>query len=292
LSLFREREALVRDVESWRPDLVYLRHGLVHPGLIGLARRIPSVVEVNGDDLSEFRLTSRRRYLLARATRGLLLRRAAGLVFVTHELAAMPSFARYRRPGVVIANGIDLASIEPAPAPALEPTAHIVFIGHPDTPWHGLDHVAELAKAVPEWHIDVIGPRSGEVDGAPPNLTAHGPLEPAEYRPLLERADVAVGTLGLYRKRMNEASPLKVREYLAVGVPTIVGYRDSDFLDGADFLLEVPNEATGVTASIERIRDFLEAWRGRRVPRSDVAHLDVRVKERARLSFLESIARG
>ena len=216
----RERESLVRDVERWRPDVVYLRHGLVHPGLIRLARRFPCVVEINGDDLAEFRLTSTRRYLLARATRGSLLRRAAGLVFVTHELAAMPSFAAYGRPSIVIGNGIDLSSVEAAP-PVHNEQPRLVFIGHPDTPWHGLDHVAEIAAAFPKWQLDLIGPRDGELPaaGSIANLVAHGPLDPDAYRPFIEASDVAIGTLGLYRKHMDEASPLKVREYLAAGLP-------------------------------------------------------------------------
>jgi glycosyltransferase involved in cell wall biosynthesis len=293
LARLRERESLVRDVERWRPDVVYLRHGLVHPGLIRLARRIPCVVEINGDDLSEFRLTSTRRYLLARATRGLLLRRAAGLVFVTHELAAIPSFAAFGRPGIVIGNGIDLSSVEATP-PVRNERPRLVFIGHPDTPWHGLDHVAEIAAAFPEWQLDLIGPRDGELSAAGPraNLAAHGPLDPDDYRPFVEASDVAIGTLGLYRKHMDEASPLKVREYLAAGLPVITGYRDTDFPDGATFILRIPNEPDGVRASLESIGTFVEGWRGRRVPRDLVAHLDVAVKEGARLRFLEATARG
>ncbi len=153
----------MRDVERWRPDVVYLRHGLVHPGLIRLARRVPCVVEINGDDLAEFRLTSRRRYLLARATRGSLLRRAAGLVFVTHELAAMPSFAAYGRPSIVIGNGIDLSSVEPAPpldqrgaqAHLRGPSAHAMARARP--------RCESLAEAYPGWRIDVVGPGPDEV---------------------------------------------------------------------------------------------------------------------------------
>lgn len=43
-------------------------------------------------------------------TRGLLLRKASGLVFVTHELAALPPFAQYRKPFTVISNGVALAA--------------------------------------------------------------------------------------------------------------------------------------------------------------------------------------
>ena len=278
----------MRDVRRWSPDVVYLRHGLVHPGLITLAGRIPCVVEVNGNDLAEFRSTSSRRYLLARATRGLLLRRAAGLVFVTHELAAMPTFAVYGRPAIVIANGIDLSGVEPAPAPANE-APRLVFVGHPHTPWHGVDHLESIAAGHPDWRIDIIGPGPDEVSAATPNVTAHGPLAPAEYRQLLVHADVAIGSLALYRAGISEASTLKVREYLAAGLPVIVGYRDTDFPEGAPFILSIPNEPSGIRSSAKAIEGFVNAWRGRRVPRPEVSHLDVTAKESARCASLRAL---
>ncbi len=290
LGLLREREDLAADVRRWLPDVVYARHGLVYPGILRLARRFPVVVEVNGDDLAEFRLLSPRRYWLARLTRGLLLRRAAGLVFVTRELAASPSFTGFRRPSVVIGNGFDLASVEPAP-PARNPQARLIFLGHPNTPWHGLEHIAELAAATPDWQVDVVGPRSEEFDQPiPPNLVVHGLMSGGAYRPLLASADVAIGTLKLYRTAMTEASSLKVREYLATGLPVILGHRDTDFPDGAPFLLELENGPRCVLDATPRIRAFVEAWAGRRVPREAIAHLDTRPKEQARLDFLASVA--
>jgi hypothetical protein len=291
LALLREREALVHDVEGWRPQVVYLRHGLVHPGLVRLARRLPCVIEVNGDDLAEFRLTSRRRYLFARLTRGLLLRRAAGLVFVTHELAAKPSFAGYGRPGCVVANGIDLASVTPAPPPAND-RPHLVFVGHPASPWHGLDQLEHLAAEQEHWRIDVIGPSPDELSMGLPNLIAHGPLEQAACRMLLAKGDAAIGSLALHRVGIEEASTLKVREYLAIGLPVILGYRDTDFPDGAPFILRLENRIDSVRTARAAIAEFVGAWQGRRVSRADVAHLDTPVKERTRLEFVRAVAGG
>ena len=116
-------------------------------------------------------------------------------------------------------------------------------------------------------------------------------MAPAEYGPLLAQADVAIGTLGLYLKDMNEASPIKTREYLASGLPVIIGYRDTDFPDGAPFLLQVPNRADGVAQSQAAIARFVDAWRGRRVTRASVQELDSAGKETERLAFLAEFAR-
>lgn len=103
-------------------------------------------------------------------------------------------------------------------------------------------------------------------------------------------AHIAIGTLGLHRKSMNEASPLKVRHYLALGLPVISAHTDTDFNRGAPFLLTLPNEENNVLPNLSLIDRFVEEWRGRRVTRNDIKHLDYRYKEHARLEFFKRFA--
>jgi hypothetical protein len=93
----------------------------------------------------------------------------------------------------------------------------------------------------------------------------------------------------MHRNRLNEASPLKTREYLAAGIPVLMAYRDTDFLHGAPFLLELPNEEDNVFPNLEHIDRFVHQMRGVTVPRRDVAHLDWAHKEPARLALFERI---
>jgi hypothetical protein len=89
---------------------------------------------------------------------------------------------------------------------------------------------------------------------------------------------------------MQEASPLKTREYLAHGLPVIIGYQDTDFRDGAEFLLELPNTEDSIRPNQHRIRAFVESWCDRRVSREQICHLDTKEKERVRLRFLTEVA--
>jgi hypothetical protein len=91
---------------------------------------------------------------------------------------------------------------------------------------------------------------------------------------------------------MTEASTLKVREYLMAGLPVILAHRDTDFPDGAPFMLELPNRPDAVGSHRDAIAAFVAAWKGRRVPRAEVAHLDLEAKEARRLRFLEQVMRG
>lgn len=292
----RDRVAAMRrlagEVERWRPDAVYLRYDFFGPPVPRLLRAHASVVEVNADDREEAKLRARRP-LLARGfnelNRRALLGAADGLVCVTHELAASPHFARFGKPSVVIGNGVDLDGLRELPAPERAGPPRVVFLGSSGQRWHGVDKIARLAQLMPDAQFDIIGYRPDAVNfPVAANMTVHAPLSRAEYEPLLARADLAIGTLALHRKNMREACPLKVREYLAHGLPTVIAYEDTDFVDESPwFLLRIPNEEDNVVEHADGIGAFLEQVRGRRVPRAEVAdRIGARAKERRRLEFI------
>ena len=104
-------------------------------------------------------------------------------------------------------------------------------------------------------------------------------------------SDVALGSLALHRNKMEETSSLKVREYLAYGLPVILAGRDSDFRTEVPFILRLPNCEGSLTPYVELVRSFGASWIGRRVPRPDVAHIGVGAKESGRLAFLSAAAR-
>jgi glycosyltransferase involved in cell wall biosynthesis len=277
---------LERAVIRAAPDVVYLRYDLFTPPPVRLLGRVPTIVECNTDDVEELRLRSRVAQVYNRASRRLIFGRSAGIAFVTHELAASARFTRFGKPALVLGNGIDLDSTAPLP-PTQNGEPQFAFLGEPN-PWQGIDKVVALAAALPQAGFDLVGPT--RVDRAPPNLRVHGVLGAGEYREILARCDVGLGTLALYRKGMAEASPLKVREYLAHGLPTIVGYEDTDFV-GADpwFLERVPNTDWDVDERVERVYRFAKAAIGRRVAHAEIAHLDTTAKEVRRLAFFEEI---
>ena len=131
--------------------------------------------------------------------------------------------------------------------------------------WQGVDKIIELAEARPSWSFDLIGVKDLAVST---NVTCHGFLALDGYADVLAGADVALGTLALHRKQMQEASPLKVRRYLEFGLPLILGYADTD-LAGLDpwWLLTLPNVETNVRDSLVEIDRFVASVAGKRVHR-------------------------
>ena len=133
----------------------------------------------------------------------------------------------------------------------------LAFLGTRGESWQGVDKVAELAREMPDCDFDIVGFGAHDLEQPPPaNLSAHGRLSRADYQAILANADVGIGTLALHRKRMEEASPLKVREYLAHGLPVIAGYVDTDFARELPwFILRVPNTGDNIHSHRAEIRN-------------------------------------
>lgn len=285
-----------RQVVEWGPDLAYARYDFYYRAFDSVFSRCPVVAEVNTDDRRERALKARRsllgplRWLYTSLTRRRFLEQLSGVVFVSNEIAERMAVAGI--PSIVCGNPIDLERIRQLP-PAANPHPQLVFVGTAQQPWHGIEKLLQLADAFPEWTVHLIGSEAGDLPGTPPpNLIAHGFLTRSEYEPIMESSDAAIGTLSLYRNGMSEASPLKVREYLASGLPTIIGYSDTDFPVPPDFLLQLENSPDNVAANLHRIETFVQGWRGRRVPRSEIEHLDTGAKQALILDFLEQVRQG
>jgi hypothetical protein len=279
--------AMVKAVREFSPDIIYLRWSMyVFPShrLFDIA---PVVVEINTDDVSQHEMLGKVYSLYNRLTRRIYLSQAAGLVYASAELQTSQSFTHFNRPGVVIANGIDLEKNPIVPAPHNK-RPRIGFIGTPDMTWQGVDKIARLAELCPDIDIDVIG--SDTLPGGsnlPSNLMFHGYLDKEEARRVLSGDDVGLGTVALHRKAMDEASSLKTREYLAYGIPIIVPYKDTDLEDlKLDTILRIPNTEDTIEKNWQVIRNFTYSMQGKRVKREDISNrIDAHVKEEQRLIF-------
>lgn len=279
---------LRRSVDTWKPHIVYTRQDLYLYPLGRLLSYHPVIVEVNTNDLTELRGANPILRLYYRQTRDILLKRASGHIFVSEEIKEQPHYYYKGVPSTTIGNGIDLATI--TPGNMAEQTQSLVFIGSAGQTWHGVDKIAKLALVLPEWTFHLIGVSKQDLPDDPPlNIVLHGHLSTQEYSTLMVHAVAAFGTLALHRKAMNEASPLKVREYLGYGLPVIIAYNDTDFPSDESFILKLQNAENNVETSVAEIGSFIKSWQGRRVARSDISFLDYGYKEKLRLQFFEQV---
>lgn len=79
--------------------------------------------------------------------------------------------------------------------------------------------------------------------------------------------DIALGSFGMYKEKVYKSSSLKVREYLAKGMPVVCGCRDDAFEGDKSYkyYLEFPNDNTVVNMQmiVDFYRSIYEADRDR-----------------------------
>lgn len=293
LARIRAVATLVGAIRAYKPKLVYMRWELFYPPLVLLPVRVPLVLEINTDDKGEDAWAGRGRRAYQMLTRWILMRKARAFVFVTSELSKSESFKGFKARHRVVTNGVDLDAYPILPA-ATGSEPRLVFVGTAGQPWHGVDKLLKFAPLRPDWQFDIVGMDSDIMDpdaAVPPNLVFHGALDRAGVVEKLAAADVGIGTLALHRKAMDEACPLKVREYLAMGLPVLYGYEDPDADGLSPYTLRIPNTETNLTDAIDAIDAFVTRSRGVRIPREAVAHIDIRVKEEQRMALFDELVR-
>jgi glycosyltransferase involved in cell wall biosynthesis len=285
---------LISEVGKYRPDVIYFRFGLFTFPLQNLFKIAPVVLEVNSNDLDEYRSRGIFFYWLNRLTRDFIFSHCAGWVASSHELANLEANRRHRRPVCVVSNGIDLEKYEPLPLPKNQ-TPSLTMVGSPGMNWHGTDKLLLLAERLPEMNFNIVGYRREDFPGnVPPNVRLHGYLESDGVKRILAETDVVFGTLALHRKSMREASPLKVREALAYGIPVIIAYQDTDLSDlKSDLFLFLPNTEDNAASHAEAIGNFAYKSMGKRVDRELIFPLiNQRQKEEKRLEFFSAIIKS
>ncbi len=265
------------------PSLIYFRDSFP----IRIPRsQIPIIIEIQSLVGQELRMRSASRYWVFAFLKKFTYRHIAGAVFVTGELMRInefkfcPSIAK-----IVIGNAIDLGRIRVLPSSPNSSLA-LFFVGSPGQSWHGVPELVDFARLNSDIQVEIVG-YSQDTDL--PNVNFHGFLNPEDYMKVASKCIAGVGSLNLSTNQMSEASPLKVREYLALGLPVIVKYKDTDLDSEADYVLQIPCEGGPLSDFSLEIRKFLDGWLNRRVPRSQILNLDVSAKEKLRLRFFEEV---
>lgn len=274
------------------PDLVYMRYNSPYPPMIEVARKWPTILEIHADDKFEWRYNRLYYRVMGTLFRSSLLNRTAGIVMIDPELMDSPNFPVKKVPTTTIPNGISIpadtrydAFRERRPGPS----RLVLTVGNALS-WQGVDKFSELAARLPDLEFHLIGLSAGEVPALPANVTAHGRLQPAEVGPLLATMDIGFGNLAPERAYGPNPSPLKVREYVAAGLPCIVAHDDPD-LDGKDGILNLGYGFTDFEKASMAVTDFALVWTGRTCTQAMADSVDLVGKEAQRHAFFESVVR-
>ncbi|WP_319468932.1 glycosyltransferase [uncultured Pseudodesulfovibrio sp.] len=216
-----------------------------------------------------FKLREKKVYYMERLCARPSLALTDGAICLTNEIAQDTLQAGFsaKREMRTITNGVELNAI---PMTGCRPfdgnEVNIAFVGSMDTAWHGLSRMIESLHAYKgNTHVNLhligsISPSSYDCEvGNNVSIEYHGVQTGAALDETMSHMHVGMGTLALYRKGMDEACTLKVREYMARGLPFIYAYDDPDVPEDFPYALKLPND--GSLISIPKILDFLNRIR-------------------------------
>ena len=127
---------------------------------------------------------------------------------------------------------------------------------------------------------------------APKNIQFIAEIYGDELTEFLGDMDVAISSLALDRNLMLEGSPIKTRLYLALGLPVILGYRDTGISRTSKYIFEIsPSDWPISDNNRNEIRNFVSGWKGLRVPRESIYSIDSQGIEKRRLDFMLNVVR-
>lgn len=173
-------------------------------------------------------------------------------------------------PAINLSNGIDWENIPVRnPTPAPEKTLRLLAVGNWNY-WHGLDRVLagirHYLQNGGKFHFQLVivgeGPAIADLKKQAGSISSgltvdfHPPCTGAALDFLFDHADLGIGVLGLHRKGLSVASPLKHREYCARGLPFLMAGQDTDFEKPTPFILTIADDDSPV--DMQEVIDFMK----------------------------------
>jgi hypothetical protein len=293
-------------------DVVYMRMPYPSPQLIKILskpRKCKIVVEHQAIEHLEYKLKGKYWYVLLDALFGDRVRsKFDAVVGVTREITEyqLSRCMGHEIPHITIGNGFDVPSVPiRQPAPFNGGALRLLCVANVNR-WHGIDRVIRgLSTYVGDTEISIhvagVGSELPYIKrmckelGVAEYVTFHGFVSGKDLDSLFNQCHVAIGSLGIHRVGLKEASTLKAREYCARGIPFIYSIPDADFSRDFPYMFspssdEAPIDMDEVIKFTTRVYENTEHPQEMRRYATD--HLDWSIKMKKLNDFLSTILNG
>lgn len=202
---------------------------------------------------------------------------------------------------LVQGNGIDLSNISVLKNHLDTTTLRMLFISGSANQWHGVDRVLEgmiSYKGEKPLVLHLVGRVHHSVllqikkVGSPHKVLFHGVLNRTEISKIAQECNLGIGSLALHRLGLVEGSTLKVREYMAMGLPFVFGYDDIDVPEEYKYALKV--EANDRSIDFCLVDAFLknlvhEGFTSSKMRVDSSKYIDQEIKMKQFVEYLEKI---
>jgi len=222
--------------EQGKYDLLLIRYDPYNPFLtlfLSLAKSKKAFLVHHSKEIPELKLqgglAGYLKVLLEFALGSINIKLADGIVAVTDEIGKYQAARGGHDSYYLYPNGIQYSD-DVVVADKRGDTPEFIFVASAFTPWQGLDKLIKSASASDaHFIIHVIGDvfETDRVHMVGDNrFIVHGSLKPVVIREISSSAWVGISSLALERQGLEEACTLKVREYLAMGIPVYGSYKE------------------------------------------------------------------
>ena len=199
-----------------------------------------------------------------------LKNKAIGLIGVTDEISREESKRNFSLPRKTISNGIDVSKVNftkfiPFDGESLTMT----IVASEFAAWHGLDKLLNsliVNNADIKITLNLVGEyitnndktTIENINTTKKNITVKilGSKRGEELDEVFSNSTLAIGSVAIYRQKLEEACALKIREYLARGIPFIYSAKDPDISENSSFSFELPNDDSPI--DFNQIIKFVE----------------------------------
>lgn len=238
---------LLEEIRMFDADIIYLRDCMFNFNLHkSLSKIAPLFVEIQTDIFNEFKINNKKRFFIERFIRRRYLKHVKGLICITDEIGKK-ELRLNNKPVFILGNGVEADKFIEKEKKYRSEYINLVFIGTPNTPWNGIERILRSftqSKNRDKFNLHIIG-YENDFNINEENIKFYGYVnDEKEINKIIDKCDIGIGTMALFKKGMNEAAPLKVRKYLQRRIPIIIGYNDTDISEELPFVFRVENNDT------------------------------------------------
>lgn len=238
-----------------------------------------------------------------------MIKRCAGLIAISDDVKEYElQRARVSIPACTVPNGVLVEDISFSRHASYNgKVLNLLCIANSFGAWHGLDRVLaglqNHSSRKPFLHLRVVGKVSTNQLNSSRRLDHNrhvkvdflGRLFGPKLEEVFENTHIAFSSMALFRNNMVEGSALKTSEYVARGLPFVIGHRDPDLEGAEEFFLPVPADNSPV--NMDQVVAFAERILNRKGVSESMRQfaderLDWKIKMQQMWDFLKSISLG
>jgi len=253
------------------PAFLYMRYPLGCPWMLAFFKKcwgknIKIITEHQSFEIKELIILKKYHLACSEVLFGKkCLKQASAVVGVTEEIT---NYQLRRVPSIrsiCIPNGIDTSKYQPRnpSLPDIRERLDLLFVGALSK-WHGIDRLINGISLFRNAKLHLVGEGSATVylkklvseKGLERQVIFHGFKTGEALDRIFDACHIAVGSLGIHRKGLNETSELKAREYCARGIPFFSSAFDKDFPQDCPYRLKVPADERPL--DLEPLFEFAE----------------------------------